>query len=102
MGDEADALNDIYDDGMDEEPWDEDRLAEEASETRDEMKRLYVRASEARHGSQILCPGCGKRITKRSYQHKFCRSTGRGNCKDRYWNCVDHTRSIKAGGARLW
>lgn len=82
--------------------WEEGRCHRGAAETREEMRRLYDKAKAARTGERIRCPGCRKTIRKRSYQQKFCRSRGRGNCKDYYHNSVDHFRSLRAGGARLW
>lgn len=82
--------------------WEEERPRREAARTRAEMRRLYDRAREAAVGERIRCPGCGKRFRKRYHQQKFCRSRGRGNCKDYYHNSVHETRSIRAGGARLW
>jgi ribosomal protein L32 len=81
---------------------DDGDLLDGAAETRRAMRRLYDKAKAAPVGSRIVCPTCGKRHSKTSYQKVFCRNTGRGNCKDRYWNTVDEVRSIKAGGARLW
>ena len=74
----------------------------DAADTRQTMRTLYDRAKAAPVGSRIGCPTCGKRHSKTSYQKVFCRNTGKGNCKDRYWNTVDEVRSIKAGGAHLW
>lgn len=81
---------------------DERDLLAGAADTRQKMRSLYDKAKAAVVGSKIRCPACRKRHTKTSYQKVFCRNTGRGNCKDRYWNTVDEVRSIKAGGARLW
>lgn len=61
-------------------------------------KVAFDRARNAKVGSIIKCPGCGKSLTKRSYQHSFCRSKGQGNCKDRYYNAtagrIDRTLRI--------
>jgi hypothetical protein len=81
---------------------DESDLLTDAAETRQTMRSLYDKAKAAPVGSRVVCPACGKRHSKTSYQKVFCRNKGRGNCKDRYWNTVDEVRSIKAGGARLW
>ena len=53
----------------------------------------YKIAEETKVGLSFVCPACGKKIVKRSYQHRFCRNKGNGNCKDRYWNSVDPIRS---------
>lgn len=75
---------------------------EAVAETREEMNRLYRTAKEAKVGHQVTCPVCRRPFKKRSYQQAFCRNKGRGNCKDRYWNSVVETRSMRAGGAKLW
>ena len=50
------------------------------------FKKQVVR--DASVGSMVLCPVCGRRFVKKSYQHSFCRNKGRSNCKDKYWNTV--------------
>ena len=115
MSDETDRLSDM---GGDEEAeyyeafikgetgssdeWEEEKPRRRALETREEMKRLYGVARIASVGSKIRCPVCRNLHVKTSYQKVFDRNNGRANCKDRYWNTIDETRSIKAGGARLW
>jgi len=37
----------------------------------------------------IVCPSCGTRHIKASYQSVFCKSKGGTKCKDNYWNNVD-------------
>jgi hypothetical protein len=95
-GTEAEHLSDMACEG------DEEDLIEGAAETRQAMRRLYDIARAAPVGSKIRCPVCRSRHRKTSYQKVFCHNTGRGNCKDRYWNAVDEMRSIRAGGAKLW
>lgn len=48
------------------------------------MSRLYTAAKAAKVGASIKCPGCGKSLVKKTYQHKFCGPS----CKDSYWNWV--------------
>lgn len=98
MGDGADHLTEMYDGDL----FSEEDLLEGAARTREDMKSLYVKAKGIPAGHSARCPGCGKAFRKKVKQQAFCRSKGRGNCKDRYWNTVDQDRSIKAGGARLW
>ena len=50
-----------------------------------EMKEEYLQASVTPIGEMMTCPGCGTRIKKKTYQHKFCGP----KCKDLYWNNVD-------------
>jgi len=40
-------------------------------------------------GGVIVCPSCGTRHVKSSYQSVFCESKGGTKCKDNYWNNVD-------------
>ena len=47
-------------------------------------KTRYLLASEAEVGDEIECPGCGTKIAKKTYQHRFCshKIVGQSNCKD--------------------
>ena len=45
----------------------------------------YEVAKESKVGARIHCPGCGRELVKKSYQHKFHGT----KCKDRYWNTID-------------
>lgn len=45
------------------------------------IKRYDINKS-AKVGEEIICPICGKRFIKKSYQQAFCST----ECKDRYWN----------------
>jgi len=56
------------------------------------MKRLYALAEEAKIGSTIRCPTCGRAIVKTTYHKKFSST----KCKDRYWNLVDDKRRARA------
>jgi hypothetical protein len=51
-------------------------------------KERYIKATEAKTGSKIECANCGKSMTKKTYQTKFCKN----KCKDQYWNTVDEKR----------
>jgi ssDNA-binding Zn-finger/Zn-ribbon topoisomerase 1 len=88
MGDEADALREIYD-------WDID-YEERDFHYVEILEQRYVVVEMAKVGTMIRCPVCNKLIKKKSYQHKFCSNRGRGNCKDRYWNSVDEIRRARA------
>lgn len=45
------------------------------------IKRYDINKS-AKVGTEIICPVCGKRFIKKSYQQAFCST----ECKDKYWN----------------
>ena len=47
-------------------------------------EKQYKASEDSKVGSIITCPACGKAITKRTYQHKFCCT----KCKERYWNNI--------------
>lgn len=53
--------------------------------TKKQMIAIYKMCKHSEVGEEMRCPGCGKIITKKSYQHKFCNQ----QCKDHYWNTVD-------------
>lgn len=58
-------------------------------------KKLYLQAQEAKVGTEIRCPWCGKKHKKTSYQKVFCsnyKTKGKKNCKDMFWNHVDDMR----------
>lgn len=59
------------------------------------MKDLYQVAKQAKTGSTIVCPTCGKKHTKTTYQKVFCSNGTKNkahNCKDQYWNFTDDSR----------
>ena len=86
MGDEADALNDMYDYEFDE--YNQQTYYAELNE----MQKRYADNKHSDIGTTIRCAYCAKRIIKQSQQHQFCSNKGAGNCKDAYWNNVDDTR----------
>jgi predicted nucleic acid-binding Zn ribbon protein len=49
--------------------------------TKKKNKRYNINKS-AKVGTEIICPVCGKRLIKKSYQQAFCST----ECKDKYWN----------------
>lgn len=87
-GTEAEALSDWL------EGAEEDKV--DLSERRDQMAAAYQAARQTKTGSRIECPACQRELIKRSYQHVFCRSKGKGNCKDFFWNQLDDTRLARA------
>ena len=48
---------------------------------KNKVKR-YDLNKQAKVGTEIVCPVCGERFIKKSYQQAFCCT----ECKDRYWN----------------
>lgn len=60
------------------------------------MGRAYKAAKAAKVGSTVKCAACGKKFVKHSYQQVFCSNKGPRNCKDRYWNSMVPSRSLRA------
>ena len=46
----------------------------------------YQLNKQAKVGTTIICPSCGRSFKKRSYQQAFCSNKGKNNCKDTYHN----------------
>ena len=44
--------------------------------------KRYDLNKQASVGDELVCPVCGKKFTKKSYQQAFCSTF----CKDKYWN----------------
>lgn len=77
------------------------------------MRTVYLASKQAKVGTTITCPVCGKRFVKKSYQQAFCSNgnkqknnthLGVKNCKDKYWNFVDDSRRFRmmvVSGANL-
>jgi hypothetical protein len=86
MGEEADALDDQSDGGAGEWCDEQDRLAYHSNI--DKMKARYRDNKRSQVGTTIRCTACNKRILKSNYQTQFCSNKGKGNCKDKYWNCA--------------
>ena len=68
----------------------------EASFNIEKAKVTYEKAKAAKVGDKIMCAVCGKIFVKKTYNQAFCRSKGKANCKDRYWNTVSTTRRERA------
>jgi hypothetical protein len=48
--------------------------------------------NEAKIGTEIVCPSCGSKHIKKSYQSVFCKTKGKTKCKDNFWNNVDPSK----------
>ncbi len=70
----------------------EEAMDEFRDEVLPDMVARYDRAFAAKTGDRVVCPSCTKVFVKKTYQQRFCRNKGRGNCKDRYHNMATETR----------
>jgi hypothetical protein len=52
------------------------------------LKQAYELSKAAKIGETCVCPSCGAKFIKASYQQAFCKSLGKTVCKDHYWNNV--------------
>lgn len=52
------------------------------------MKKRYKHNKDTKVGEECICPSCGTKFIKQSYQQVFCKSKGGTICKDKYWNTV--------------
>jgi len=52
------------------------------------LKKDYKVAKEAKVGDSVICPSCGSKFIKTSYQQAFCKTKRGTACKDNYWNNV--------------
>lgn len=66
-------------------------------------KYIYLTNRGAKVGALLLCPTCGRRFIKRSYQNVFCGTRGKGGkknkgvlCKDTYHNSISEKRRERA------
>jgi hypothetical protein len=57
-----------------------------------DIKQRYDSAMSEGIGSTVGCPVCLTEVTKRTYNHVFCSSTGANNCKDEYHNILNPAR----------
>lgn len=53
------------------------------------IRKRYKNAKSAKVGDTCVCPSCGSKFVKTSYQQAFCKSKPKTMCKDKYWNTVD-------------
>jgi beta-N-acetylglucosaminidase len=56
------------------------------------MKKRYKHNKDTKVGEECICPSCGTKFIKQSYQQVFCKSKGGTICKDKYWNTVTPTK----------
>ena len=56
------------------------------------MREKYKIAKESKVGDEVICPSCGTKFIKTSYQQAFCKTKGGTVCKDKYWNTVIPTK----------
>jgi len=52
------------------------------------LTQRYNTAKNTKVGEEIICPSCGTKFIKNSYQTVFCKTKGGSKCKDNYWNNV--------------
>jgi hypothetical protein len=64
-----------------------------------DLKHRYDSAISADVGATVGCPVCLTEVTKRTYNHVFCSSTGANNCKDEYHNILEPARIGARGRA---
>ena len=73
------------------EDFDVDELLDEIKNKRVRLVKRYETNKESKVGTRIECPVCRKSFVKKSYQQAFDKT----QCKDSYWNYVDHKRFIR-------
>jgi len=65
-----------------------------------EAMARFVIAQNAKVGETFHCPGCNQLVTKKTYQHKFCKEkkNGYSNCKDfiNNWFSTERLARVKA------
>ena len=71
------------------------------------MKLKYKANKKAAVGQECVCPSCGSKFIKSSYQQVFCKTKGGTVCKDRYWNTVtpgkrNNTTRISQANAKYY
>jgi len=69
------------------------------------IKDRYKLNKLAKVNDEIICPSCGTKFIKKSYQQVFCKSKSGTKCKDKYWNTVtpnkrNNTTRISPASAR--
>jgi hypothetical protein len=47
---------------------------------------------DAKIGDECVCPTCGSKFIKETYQQVFCKTKEGTICKDGYWNFVDESK----------
>lgn len=56
------------------------------------IRDRYKLNKESKVGSNLICPSCNTTFIKTNYQQCFCKSKPKTQCKDKYWNTVDHSK----------
>lgn len=56
------------------------------------LKARYKLNKDAKVGTECICPSCGEKFIKQSYQQAFCKTKSGTYCKDKYWNTVTPTK----------
>jgi len=56
------------------------------------LRKRYKAAKAAKVGETVICPSCGHKFVKKSYQQVFCKTFPGTKCKDNYWNNVTPTK----------
>jgi len=56
------------------------------------IKDRYNLNKSAKVGESLVCPSCGSKFIKSTYQQAFCKSKSGTKCKDKYWNTVMPTK----------
>jgi len=56
------------------------------------LKQRYELVKKTKVGDECICPSCGTKFIKSSYQQVFCKTKGGTVCKDKYWNTVTPTK----------
>lgn len=52
------------------------------------MKEVYDENRCSNVGDTICCPSCGSNFEKKTYNHIFCNTKIKTECKDKYWNTL--------------
>lgn len=69
------------------------------------IKERYKLNKSTKVGEECICPSCGAKFIKTSYQQAFCKTKSGTKCKDKYWNTVipskyNNTTRISPASAR--
>lgn len=56
------------------------------------IKKRYDLNKSLKVGQECVCPSCGTKFVKSNYQQAFCKTKNKTQCKDKYWNTVDHNK----------
>ena len=52
------------------------------------LQKKMEQVKKARIGEKVNCTCCPRTFIKKTKHHAFCSASGKGNCKDRYWNTI--------------